>query len=144
MNNKLKGGGVMGQTSAGLTWPVKTHVGAWDDCYDKPCKLKECNWHLWTRLWPTYHKWCRSRTSWMTKQHKLHNQRGSQIGCAMEEGNMSQGRTMKIKLHHLHCRSELLYKRLFTLKNFTLWGAIRRHTWIGLPSLPLQSHNKAY
>ena len=28
MNNNLKGGGVMGHTSAGLTWPVKTHAGA--------------------------------------------------------------------------------------------------------------------
>ena len=32
----------MGQT-AKLTWPARTHVGAWDDCYDEPCKHKECN-----------------------------------------------------------------------------------------------------
>ena len=45
----------------------------------------------------------------MTMQHKLHNQRGSQIGCAMEEGNVSQREGYgKIKLHHLHCHSELL------------------------------------
>ena len=33
------------------------------------------------------------------------------IGCAMEEGNMSEGGIKgygKIKLHHLHCHSELL------------------------------------
>ena len=46
----------------------------------------------------------------MTMQHKLHNQRGSQVGCAMEEGNVSQREEGygKIKLHHLHCHSELL------------------------------------
>ena len=36
----------MGQTSAKLTWPVRTHAGPWDDCYDEPCKHKECNRHL--------------------------------------------------------------------------------------------------
>ena len=38
----------MSQYSAGVTWPVRTHAGAWDDCYDEPCKYKECNRHLWT------------------------------------------------------------------------------------------------
>ena len=42
---------MMGQTSAKLTWPVRTQAGAWDDCYDEPCKHKECNRHLWTRLY---------------------------------------------------------------------------------------------
>ena len=46
----------MDQTSAGLTWSVRTHAGAWDDCYDMPSKHKECNRHLWTRLWPAYYK----------------------------------------------------------------------------------------
>ena len=27
----------MGQTSAGVTWPVRTHIGVSDDCYDEPC-----------------------------------------------------------------------------------------------------------
>ena len=44
-------GGVMGQTSAKLTLPARTHAGAWDDCYDEPCKHKECNRHLWIRLY---------------------------------------------------------------------------------------------
>ena len=58
MSNWLKGGGVMGQTSAKLTWPARTHAGARDDCYDERCKHKECNRHLWIRLaiWPTYFK----------------------------------------------------------------------------------------
>ena len=33
----------MGKTSAEVTWSVRTHAGAWDDCYDEPCKHKECN-----------------------------------------------------------------------------------------------------
>ena len=45
----------MGKTSAEVTWSVMTHAGAWDDCYDEPCKYKECNWHLWIRLRPTYY-----------------------------------------------------------------------------------------
>ena len=69
----------MGQTSAGLTWPVKTN-----------------------------------RHHGMTMQHKLHNQRGSQVGCAMEEGNVSQreeGNCITFTAT-LSCS----YKRLFTLK----------------------------
>ena len=31
----------MGQTSAGLTWLVMTHAGAWDDYYDEPYKHKQ-------------------------------------------------------------------------------------------------------
>ena len=50
MSILLKGGGVMGKTNARVTWSVRTHAGAWDDCYDEPCKHKECNRHLWTRL----------------------------------------------------------------------------------------------
>ena len=41
----------MGQTSAKLTWPVRTHAGAWDDFYDESCKHKECNRHLWIRVY---------------------------------------------------------------------------------------------
>ena len=26
--------------SAKLTWPARTHAGAWDDRYDEPCKHK--------------------------------------------------------------------------------------------------------
>ena len=33
----------MGQISAGVTWPVWTRAGSWDDCWDKPCKHKKCN-----------------------------------------------------------------------------------------------------
>ena len=46
----------MGQTSAGVTWPVWTCAGAWDDCCDESCKHKKCNRHLWARLWPAYYK----------------------------------------------------------------------------------------
>ena len=35
----------MGQTSAGVAWPVRTHSGAWDDRYDEPCKGNECCKH---------------------------------------------------------------------------------------------------
>ena len=51
-----KRGEVMGQTSAGVTWPVWTGAGAWEDCCDEPCKRKKCNRHLWARLWPAYYK----------------------------------------------------------------------------------------
>ena len=37
----------MGQTSVGVAWPPRTHAGAWDDCYDEPCKHEVCNKHLW-------------------------------------------------------------------------------------------------
>ena len=30
----------MGETTAGVTWPVRTLAGAWDDCCDEPCKHK--------------------------------------------------------------------------------------------------------
>ena len=30
----------MDQASAGVEWPVRTHVGAWDDHYDESCKQK--------------------------------------------------------------------------------------------------------
>ena len=40
----------MGKTSAKVTWSVSMvckdaymHAGAWDDCYDEPCKHKECS-----------------------------------------------------------------------------------------------------
>jgi len=36
MSNQLKGDGVMGQTSDGVTWSVRTHADAWDDRYDEP------------------------------------------------------------------------------------------------------------
>ena len=29
---------MMGQASAGVAWPVTTHAGAWDGCYNEPCK----------------------------------------------------------------------------------------------------------
>ena len=45
----------MGQTNTGVTWPVRTHAGAWDDCCDEPCMHKKCNRHLWARLWPAYY-----------------------------------------------------------------------------------------
>ena len=35
----------MGQTSTGVTWPVRTCAGAWDDCCDEPYKHKKCNRH---------------------------------------------------------------------------------------------------
>jgi len=31
---------MMDQISAAVTWPVRMHAGAWDDCYDEPCKHK--------------------------------------------------------------------------------------------------------
>ena len=37
---------MMGQTSAGVAWPVRTHAGTRDDCYDEPFKHKKCNRHL--------------------------------------------------------------------------------------------------
>ena len=36
-NQEVKGSGVMGQTSAGATWLVRTCAVTWDDCYDEPC-----------------------------------------------------------------------------------------------------------
>ena len=49
---------MMGQTSVKLTWPVRTHAGAWDDSYDEPCKHKECDRHLWTRLYGLHTSKC--------------------------------------------------------------------------------------
>ena len=46
----------MGQTSAAVTWSARTHAGTWDDCYDEPCKHKECNRYLWTILRPAYYQ----------------------------------------------------------------------------------------
>ena len=47
----------MGQTSTGVTWPVRTCAGArWDDRCDEPCKHKKCNIPIWARLWPAYYK----------------------------------------------------------------------------------------
>ena len=60
----------MGQTSAGLTLPVRTHAGAWDDCYDEPCQHKECNRHLWTRLYGLHTISVMPWTQGMTMQHK--------------------------------------------------------------------------
>ena len=97
---------MIGQTSAGLTWPVKTHemtvitspvntrnlTGTYEPGYDL---------HTISDVDHGHHG--------MTMQHKLHNQRGSQIGYALKEGNVSQREEDfgKIKLHHLHCHSEL-------------------------------------
>ena len=44
---------MMGQTSAGVTWLVRTHAGAW---MIEPCKHKKCNRHLLARLWFVYCK----------------------------------------------------------------------------------------
>ena len=71
----------MGQTSAGVTWPVWTRAGAWDDCCDELCKHKKRSKHLWARLWLVYYK-CdvdHRLREWPchTTQVTLHNQRGS-------------------------------------------------------------------
>ena len=58
----------MGQTSAGVTWPVRTHAGAWDDCCNEPCKHKKCNRHLWARLCSASYK---CDVQGMTMSHNL-------------------------------------------------------------------------
>ena len=40
----------MGQTSAGVTWPVRTHAGAWDDCCNEPCNTR----NVTDIYWPGY------------------------------------------------------------------------------------------
>ena len=83
----------MGQTSAGAAWPPRIHAGAWDDCYDEPCKPKVCNRHLWPGLWPVYRR--TPRTQGMTMppcktQVTLRSLKGTQDGCTMEKGDASQ------------------------------------------------------
>ena len=87
MSNKLKGGGVMGQTSAGLTWPVKKHIQVPEmTVMTSPVNTR----NLTGTYGPGYGLLTISdvdhRHHGMTMRQKLHNQRGSQIGCAMEEG----------------------------------------------------------
>ena len=99
-----------------MTWPVRTLAGAWNDCYDEPYKHKKCNRHIWARLWPAYYMCdvARSQTQGMTMPHNpsdtaqlerklnwLCNAWKKEI-CQREEGYG------KMKLHHLHCHSELL------------------------------------
>ena len=55
----------MGKTNARVTWSVRTHAGAWDDCNDEPCKHKECNLQapISTRL-INYKVKCNVHISW--------------------------------------------------------------------------------
>ena len=119
--------GVMCRTSAGLTWPVRTHAGAWNDCYDKPCKHKEFNRHLWTRLWPAYYK-CdvdqghhgmtmRHNQSYTAQpERKLNWLCNGRRKCVTEGGGLWKNKTVPSSLP---LWAALNYKRLFTLINFT-------------------------
>ena len=82
----------MGKTSARVTWSVRTNAGAWDDCYDEPCKHKEYNRHLWTRLRPAYYP---VQCTYIMDTGNDHNRR-PKLHCtireevsAMEEGSES-------------------------------------------------------